>query len=467
MLAFISDLHISDRSAGVHFLSARAFEQAFRRLADLAESAGSSEITIVFLGDVFEMVRTTRWLQDEQAAPWALPRDHQRTAAAAAEIMDVIATGDPANAQIFDILSGSLRERYGFTVEPTRAYVPGNHDRICNEYPPLRERVSRLLGMDEHNPPGLRPDARKPFAHRYLDRGYGVLAAHGHEWDSLSFEGERSLGVLNFEHAHYMLVPVAEVIAAEVAARLPVAIGTALDGRVDEPVRARMLQRLHAVDDVRPLPAIVPWLFELSDEIEHGLRRGIRSTLERVVEEELRSVVSRFWRLPYIDEWRARNRTYLPWSKANQVRSVSWLLRTFGLSTLRRYLGWSEAAYRRLYEGDNLTKAAASVFDQLVESGDREDILYTVFGHTHHAAQIPIGQGQGADRRPRVYLNAGTWRTLAQLGVTGSGFMSWTNLNLTVLYHPDHDPLSRAALAGYPTFETWSGSLLDPDLHVL
>jgi len=467
MIAFISDLHISDRTAGVHFLSAQAFEQAFRRLADLAERARSDSITIVFLGDVFEMVRTTRWLDDAAATPWSLPRDDERTAATAAAIMDAIATGDPANAKIFAILSGSLRERYGFAVEPTRVYLPGNHDRICNEYPELRRRVSNLLGMATHNPPNHRPDPERPFLHSYLNEEYAVLAAHGHEWDSLSFEGDRSLDLMDYQHEHYMDVPVAEVIAAEIAARLPATIGAALDGKVDEPVRRRVLQRLQSVDDVRPLPAIIPWLFELSEEIEHGQRRGIRLTLERIVEAELRATVAAFWQLPYIARWRARTRAWLPWSKANQVRAVSWLLRTFGLSTLRRYLGWSEAAYRRLYEGDNLIRAATSVFDQIARDTERADTLYTVFGHTHHAAQIPIGQGGGIDRRPRVYLNAGTWRALAQLGVTGSGFMSLSNLNLTVLYHPDHDPLSRAAQAGYPTFETWSGSLLDPELHVI
>ena len=467
MLAFISDLHISDRTAGVHFLSPRSFEQAFRRLAALADRAGSNSITIVFLGDVFEMVRTTRWLEDQAETPWAVPRDDARSAATALEVMNRIASGDPGNAEIFDILSGSLQRRYGFAVEPSRVYLPGNHDRICNEYPALRERVAALLGMREHNRPELRPDPESPFSHAYVDEAYGVLAAHGHEWDSLSFEGDRSVGIMNLRPEGYLEVPVSEVIAAEVAARLPVQIGAALEGKVEEPIRRRVLARLHSVDDVRPLPAIVPWLFELSDEIEHGRRRDIRITIERVVEAELRAIFSRFWHLPYMAQWQERNKSFLPWSKANQVRAASWMLRSVGLSTLRRYLGWGEAVYRRLYEGDNLTRAATGVFEEFARDPQRAEILYTVFGHTHKAAQIPIGQGQGADRRPRIYLNSGTWRALAQLGVTGSGFMSWTNLNLTVLYQPDHDPHSRAAMAGYPTFETVLGSVLDPELQVI
>jgi UDP-2,3-diacylglucosamine pyrophosphatase LpxH len=467
VLAFISDLHISDRTAGAHFLSARAFEQAFRRLAALADRSRSNAITIVFLGDVFEMVRTTRWLGDHAATPWAVPRDHARTAATALEVMDRIAHGDPENVRIFDILSGSLQQRYGFAVEPARVFVPGNHDRICNEYPRLRERVAELLGMREHNPPELRPDFDTPYRHAYVDEAYGVLAAHGHEFDSLSFEGDRSVGIMNLRPEDYLEVPVSEVIAAEIAARLPVQIGAALEGKVEESVRRRVLARLHSVDDVRPLPAIVPWLFELSDEIEHGRRRDVRRTIERVVEWELRAIFERFRHLPYMVQWQERNRSLLPWSKANQVRAVVWMLRMIGLSTLRRYLGWGEAVYRRLYEGDNLTKAATGVFEQFAEDPQRADILYTIFGHTHKAAQIPIGQGQGVDRRPRIYLNSGTWRALAQLGVTGSGFMSWTNLNLTVLYQPDHDPGSQAARAGYPTFETVLGSVLDPELQVI
>jgi UDP-2,3-diacylglucosamine pyrophosphatase LpxH len=461
VVALVSDLHIGDRTAGAHFPSAATVEAALRRLADLAARAGSTSITLVFLGDVFEMVRSTSWLDDPSATPWSVPRDHERTCAKALGILDAIAGGPTA--RLFELLSGSLSDRFGFASEPRRVYIPGNHDRICNEYAPLRARIVELLGMREHNPPDERPDPSRPFPHVYLDEAYGLFAAHGHEWDPLSFEGRPP--TLDPDHATYMEVPVAEVVAAEIAARLPVAIGAALEGQVGEGVRARVVARLQAVDDVRPLPAIVPWLFELSEEIEFGRRRGLRLTLERAIETELRSIVTAFWELPYIEEWKARNGSYLPWSKPNQVRAVSWLLRTFGLSTLRRNLGWAEAAYRRLYEGDNLTRAATATFARLDEA--QADVLYTVFGHTHHAAQIPIGQVSAADRRPRVYLNTGTWRALAQLGVTGSGFMSWTNLNLTVVYHPEHDPRSRAARAGYPTFETWSGSLLDPELHVL
>jgi hypothetical protein len=60
-----------------------------------------------------------------------------------------------------------------------------------------------------------------------------------------------------------------------------------------------------------------------------------------------------------------------------------------------------------------------------------------------------------------VYLNTGTWRPHARQGINKKGFLTWKNLTYTILYHPDHDPNSPAAKASYPTFETWTGSLLE------
>ena len=53
------------------------------------------------------------------------------------------------NRPVFDLLSGSLASSCGFPVEPERVYVPGNHDRLCNLYPSLRERVRRALGQSQ------------------------------------------------------------------------------------------------------------------------------------------------------------------------------------------------------------------------------------------------------------------------------------------------------------------------------
>jgi hypothetical protein len=91
--------------------------------------------------------------------------------------------------------------------------------------------------------------------------------------------------------------------------------------------------------------------------------------------------------------------------------------------------------------------------------GGWDPFLYVLYGHTHTAAQIPVENTE--NNEARVYLNTGTWRPHARQGINKKGFLTWKNLTYTILYHPDHDPNSPAAKAGYPTFETWTGSLLE------
>ena len=75
MLVFISDLHMTDKTAGMQFIPAEAFRRAFGEIAQHAVNAGSKNIELIFLGDVFDLVRTTRWFDIPPAErPWAVPR---------------------------------------------------------------------------------------------------------------------------------------------------------------------------------------------------------------------------------------------------------------------------------------------------------------------------------------------------------------------------------------------------------
>ena len=76
MLVFISDLHFVDGSAGEHNVPIEAFEifledisWAANRLVD--DGRNVEEIKIVFLGDIFDLLRTERWFPfPESERPW-------------------------------------------------------------------------------------------------------------------------------------------------------------------------------------------------------------------------------------------------------------------------------------------------------------------------------------------------------------------------------------------------------------
>ena len=73
MLVFVSDLHFVDGTAGEHNLPSLAFEYFFDDLAAIANKPSNDikEIKLVFLGDIFDLLRTEKWFDypaDER--PW-------------------------------------------------------------------------------------------------------------------------------------------------------------------------------------------------------------------------------------------------------------------------------------------------------------------------------------------------------------------------------------------------------------
>ena len=185
MIVFISDLHFVDGSAGEHNVSTDAFRIFLTDIAGTAarlhrETGKIEEIRIVFLGDIFDVLRTEMWFS-AACRPWG-NTDHgveEKTN----EIFDALAV---RNKETFDLLGGELKEEFGFPVEPERIYIPGNHDRLCNKYESLRQKARACLGI--RRPEGL------PFDHQFTDPEHGVLARHGHEFDKFNFEGGDSYG---------------------------------------------------------------------------------------------------------------------------------------------------------------------------------------------------------------------------------------------------------------------------------
>ncbi len=69
MLVFISDLHFIDETAGGHNIPAQAFKGAFEDICNSCDEP--EEVRIVFLGDIFDLLRTTYWLKVPEAdRPW-------------------------------------------------------------------------------------------------------------------------------------------------------------------------------------------------------------------------------------------------------------------------------------------------------------------------------------------------------------------------------------------------------------
>lgn len=432
MLIIVSDLHFRDGTAGEHNVSPRAFEGFLETLAAAARATCAREVTILFLGDIFDLLRTELWFDvPEPERPWGLPVGATDALERHASwILDTILE-HPVNRETFALLGGSLKERFPlFPTEPQRLYVVGNHDRLCAQFPSLLRKAQQALGAV--------PD---PVRHVYRDPRYGVLARHGHEWDVFNYEGGPALS-----DEDYVQVPIGDVIATEMVARLPYTIMRHPKiQHLPEATRKALRRNLQQIENVRPLHATLHWLFYQMQQHEW---------LRNVVEDAIDEVVARFSDLPFARDWyRRRDRWPNPLDEADQIQTVLFVLDKFRVTRMGGLLALAEAL-----KGIRPQPAEEAARKEAAALGP--DVYYLVYGHTHQPVQVPLRIREAADGTPveQVYVNAGCWGT-RHVEAAGGGFVSWKQMAYAIFHAEDEDVPPGQERRGFPSFETWSATL--------
>src|SRR5579885_3188916 len=87
MLALISDLHFCDGTAIMGNVAPEVFGLALREIHEIAARIArardrTTRVDLVFLGDIFDLLRTERWLEDERGDPVPLSERPWGSAAA-------------------------------------------------------------------------------------------------------------------------------------------------------------------------------------------------------------------------------------------------------------------------------------------------------------------------------------------------------------------------------------------------
>ncbi len=428
MLILISDLHFVDGTAGQHNAPADAFRIFFEDIAGICDWLSGNgrkieEIRLVFLGDIFDLLRTEMWFQypvDER--PWGTKEPEIETNANA--IFDAVISRNQAT---FNLLQGSLKDSFGLPAEPERIYVPGNHDRLCDKYKSLRKKVRQSLGM---------PVDDTPFSHYFEDIKYGVFARHGHEFDVFNYEGG-----LSFRHSDYMRVPIGDPITTELIARLPWRLMQHKDIRKRPPEEQKALQRnFQEIENVRPFSATLDWLL-------YQVKKD--ASLKEAIEDTVDELIKKFNRLDFVEEWYRRHDKWTnPWDEADKIQAALFVLekfKVFSMESLMRLVDKLKDFFAR----DELLEGALREFSHLDNR-----LRYIVFGHTHE----PVQKALRAVETPKgvmehVYLNSGTWRTRHHKCEEGRGFIGWKNMTYLIFYSRDERETDQ------PTFETWTGSL--------
>lgn len=246
MLIAISDIHFVDGTAGEHNLPFSAFESVFLSdIASLAKEKDAKEVKLLLLGDIIDLIRTTKWLYtDEQDRPWGerglrdIPTQRKKsmTEKRCLEILgripkkslredepprslstDTILHKNWRTFKLFREFGQHLALLCGKKVPVEIIFIPGNHDRLCNLYPTVRNTVREILGLTV-NRKTVEGDLRQQWWYKYSckDEDHGVYARHGHQYDVWNFGGRNDFG-----RDGHLKTPIGDVFATEFAVKIP------------------------------------------------------------------------------------------------------------------------------------------------------------------------------------------------------------------------------------------------------
>lgn len=465
MLIAISDLHLVDETAGQHNFSPAAFTSVFYpHLLSIVRAKRAREVKLLLLGDTFDFLHTDQWFEESMDdRPWGAngladiphPRPGSRTCARTLSILGQLPADErrdsvPENTILhrnwdslafIRTLGDRLREDVDREMVFELIYLPGNHDRIVNLYPELRDAVARILGVTVREGTVQKsPNGEWWFLNEYIDPEYGILARHGQQFDVWNYGGGERL-----TREGHLVVPIGDVLGVEFGARLPheIAKHRAENSAITEDV----IHQMQAIALVRPFTHALQWLvYQIKSDECKEVRGPLNAALKAIIREILDIRFVQTWRNPgtILDEG----------VRAMSGRLVRWIPRAL-LTRLRAedLLPFFAGVGSNPVDPDQDVHLRAAFAERPWRVNDA--IHYVVYGHTHFPVQRPL---DGEEGHEVMYINTGTWRDCIYKTVSPDPrveFMRFGRITYTFFYSGTEDLENKPA--GIVSFETWSG----------
>lgn len=470
MLVVISDLHFIDSTAGKHNINSEWFKNVFENfIPELARGKQAKELKVLLMGDIVDLIRTEKWLEAPRSVrPWGeegrsdvnnagSDLSGSKTQELCLDILgdseDLEETGDhekktifARNWKTFDLFKNRFAHRVreemqddDFKVEVI--YLPGNHDRLCNLYPGVRNTLRDALGLTINESTVLGDPTGEDWWYLpyFKDEAYGVYARHGHEYDIYNYGGGNDL-----TRTGQLQVSIGDAIATEFAVKVPWLVREYVKKDPSIPNPERLIERLQEADNVRPLGSVVEWFYySIKDRNTGNVRKALKDALQKTVEQMLDIELVQEWRSPetHADEViRAAASPWLRWlpSTALRIFEAEDLLSLFGGRESTRD-AHAEAAYNK-----------ETAWKQ------EEDIRYVLYGHTHGPVIHPL---EVSRNREVVYINTGTWRNRILKTVPANAdpqFYLLDQITYLVFYREDEDTEEKQP--GTLSYDMWTGS---------
>jgi len=445
MLLIISDLHLSDGTTGAT-LSPGALEIFADRLEEAAVAASwradggyrpIERIDLVLLGDILDVIRSTRWTTRPNARPWGNPHSPEFIDLVTRITSDILVNNEDGLKVLRRLAADGVAVPPGLRASrpaaggerqavPVRIhYMVGNHDWFYHlpgaAYNALRQTLVQRMGLaNEHD---------RPFPHDITEsdellqamRRHKVSARHGDLFDPLNFEGDRACSSVG----DAVVIELVNRFAAEVEAGL----GSELP--------AATVLGLREIDTVRPLLLVPVWIDGLLERTcTPAMRKRVKTAWDRLADE--------FLALDFVRHH----------ATASPFDLVHGLERALKFSK-RLSIGWASA----IAEWINKLRGTASESyypHALTEQDFRNRrARHIVYGHTHLAEAVPLDASYAEGYvLEQVYFNSGTWRRVhcqTRLAPSEHEFIASDVMTYLAFFQGDERK-------GRP-YESWSGTL--------
>lgn len=344
MLVFVSDMHLTDQTLAPS-VCPDALEQLTKEVRQIAKKA--KKVKLIFLGDIFDVLRSSRWLVKISGdsflyTPVSIRPWHAVDAPLERVVSTILADIKKSYLDFFEELSG---------IENVESiWVSGNHDRLVNE-----TQVGRQF---------LKDIGVHPVGHEILERNFGVFARHGHFHDKY-----------NIRDKNYKLSPFGDAIVIEILNKLQVEVAKK---RKIVNFNHPEIAFLGAMEYVRPHTSVPIWLFKITELLPDVL---------------LRNRTRDAWR-DVVDSFTANQMlALLPQMERNILVNLLKTSKDFRTSILKLI-----RIFENLFENPKRYRKIAAQEPPV----QHPNIKYVVYGHTHVPDKYQLNGS--------CYLNTGWWR---------------------------------------------------------
>ncbi|MBM3145847.1 MAG: hypothetical protein FJ010_12950 [Chloroflexi bacterium] len=455
MLVIISDLHLKDGTSGSS-ITPDAFQVFAARLRSLAFQASwradgryrpIESIDLLLLGDVFDLIRSERWLaapsgEEETIRPWD---DHQ-SPAFIRKISDITSAILEYNREGFETLrriSGG-EEIYippaAANSEPDRDsservniavrihYIIGNHDWFFHlpgaEYDQIRGQVINGLGLASPTGPFPHTPEESPQISDLLRR-YSVFCRHGDQFDPLNFNREAGRDFSS----------VGDAMTIDLLTRFPYEVRH----RLGSDVPLSFSEGLKELSNVRPALVTPMWVNNL---IVHHAEDPDKAEMIKQIWDE---AAKRFIQLPFV---RQQDKSFA-FDSVDALETALLFARGLSFSTIERLAGWVNL---KLRSGNRFSIAERALVEPVFKDRSAQ---YIVYGHTHFHEIIPLDCYMQEDKlQNQIYINAGTWHSYHDITLQTQGRLKFVGMNVMtyLAFFLGDERRGRR-------YEAWSGSL--------